>query len=177
MTKDPIEPIFPAIDSSHGETERERKNEREREMERNIPRGFQSISIDTGRRFFSLTIFTLSLPLSLSPPSHPSEGVLTVNIEPRRVARLASAAARDALVLAPVFGLDRRDVHVRYYVPVHGHVLANQESVVLRKRKSIQQPGNLRRRITRRAAFQRNRWTGLHCLFDKPVDQLRRDLC
>lgn len=66
MTKDPIEPIFPAIDSSHGETERERKNEREREMERNIPRGFQSISIDTGRRFFSLTIFTLSLPLSLS---------------------------------------------------------------------------------------------------------------
>lgn len=173
MTKDPIEPIFPAIDSSHGETERERKNEREREMERNIPRGFQSISIDTGRRFFSLTIFTLSLsPHPLTP-----HGVLTVNIEPRRVARLASAAARDALVLAPVFGLDRRDVHVRYYVPVHGHVLANQESVVLRKRKSIQQPGNLRRRITRRAAFQRNRWTGLHCLFDKPVDQLRRDLC
>lgn len=143
-------------------------------MERNIPRGFQSISIDTGRRFFSLTIFTLSLSLS---PSLASRGVLTVNIEPRRVARLASAAARDALVLAPVFGLHRRDVHVRYYVPVHGHVLANQESVVLRKRKSIQQPGNLRRRITRGAAFQRNRWTGLHCLFDKPVDQLRRDLC
>lgn len=33
MTKDPIEPIFPAIDSSHGETERERKNERERERD------------------------------------------------------------------------------------------------------------------------------------------------
>lgn len=114
--------------------------------------------------------------LLLNTGSISCEG-LTVNIEPRRVSWLACPAARDALVLPAVLGLHRGDVNVRYYVPVHSHVLANQQSVVLWKRKSIQQPGNLRGGITRGAAFQRNRWTGLHCLFDKPVDQLRRDLC
>jgi len=62
---------------------------------------------------------------------------LTVDIEPRRVPRLAGAAAGDALVLAAVFGLHGRNINVGYYVSVHGHVLANQEPVVLWKRKSI----------------------------------------
>jgi len=93
------------------------------------------------------------------------------------VSALAGAAAGDALVLAAVLRLHGRDINVRYYVPVHGHVLANQQPVVLRELESVQQPGNLRRGITSGAAFQGNRWAGSHCLFDEPVDQLRRDLC
>lgn len=82
MTKDPIEPIFLVIDSSYASAKdrRRRKEPTEREREwvkskgrkelwekkrkHNIPWGFQSISIDTGRRFFSLTVFTLSLSFS-----------------------------------------------------------------------------------------------------------------
>lgn len=102
---------------------------------------------------------------------------LTINVEPRRVLRLAGSAARRAFVFTAVLRLHQRDVDVGDHVAVHGDVLPDEETIVLGQWEAVEEPGYLGRRITGRAALQRHRRSRLHRLLDEPVHQLRRYLC
>lgn len=106
--------------------------------------------------------------------------ILTVDVEPGRVARVPEAVVRLARVAPTVGGVDRADVECGHDVAVRRYLLADE--VTARGAEAlyglaIEQPGEARRRRPGGGAAQRDGAPSAQRLLDERVVQLGRRVC